>query len=327
MAKIVCLSIITILISGLVYVCFVSDEVTTNSVPSQMYSYTTHNPIRIEGNSQFVPNATNGVVSGSGTVIDPYIIEGWDISATSFYGISIEKTTVNFTIRNCYIHDGKSTDKYGIYFYKIKNGTIHNNNVSNNKYGVIYSQSNDIKVFNNSLYLNGVGIELNTNANNSKIENNTILKCGYWGVTLNSATRNIVTFNIISQSTQYGIEVTGNSKYNLIHHNNLISNNGAGSTYNSAHIQTLDYTTSNSWNTSTEGNYWSDWTYYDNDTNGIIDGPYLIYGGTNARDYFPLTNPVSLAGAVPEFTIFPVTTMFSILILTGFFVYIRKRKF
>ena len=41
--------------------------------------YTPHDVIRINGDSDF--NSSHGVVSGSGTQDDPYIISGWDIDA------------------------------------------------------------------------------------------------------------------------------------------------------------------------------------------------------------------------------------------------------
>ncbi|MBU3902481.1 MAG: right-handed parallel beta-helix repeat-containing protein, partial [Candidatus Thermoplasmatota archaeon] len=62
---------------------------------------TVHEPIHIYGNDDFTEE--NGVVNGSGTESDPYIIEGWDIDASqgSNAGIEIRNTNVYFIIRNC----------------------------------------------------------------------------------------------------------------------------------------------------------------------------------------------------------------------------------
>jgi len=63
--------------------------------------------------------------------------------------------------------------------------------------------------------------------------------------------------------------------------------------YNASHIQTYDAGTNNRWNISGSphgyGNYWSDWTTPDADSNGVVDIPYSIPGSAGAKDYYPLT--------------------------------------
>ena len=60
------------------------------TVPETVSAYTVHDPIHIDGDADFT--AANGVTGGSGTASDPYIIEGWDIDATTAHGIWIEET-------------------------------------------------------------------------------------------------------------------------------------------------------------------------------------------------------------------------------------------
>ena len=80
------------------------------------------------------------------------------------------------------------------------------------------------------------------------------------------------------------------SSSNIVFNNTFIGNNGAGSTYNSSHVQACDDGTNNWWNsTDGYGNYWSDWTSPDVDMNGIVDVPYVLDGGSGAKDYYPLT--------------------------------------
>ncbi|MDI6708429.1 MAG: hypothetical protein QME47_05025, partial [Candidatus Thermoplasmatota archaeon] len=84
---------------------------------------TGHAPIYIDGNAGFTqPDPVNG--GGTGTAIDPYIIENWDINASRAHGIKIKNTDVYFIIRNCIIHDGKADSKHGIYFHYSINGKI-----------------------------------------------------------------------------------------------------------------------------------------------------------------------------------------------------------
>lgn len=97
-------------------------------------AYTSHSVIDIQGNSGFVVG-THGVVSGSGTVLDPFIIEGWEIATYSqTFGIYINNTNVYFTIRNVYIHD--SPGKIGIRFFGVTNGRIEDTTITGTDYGL-----------------------------------------------------------------------------------------------------------------------------------------------------------------------------------------------
>ena len=64
-----------------------------------------HSPISINGNAGFT--AANGVISGSGTPSDPYVIEGWEIFPAPFFttAISVSDTSAYFIIRNIIAHE------------------------------------------------------------------------------------------------------------------------------------------------------------------------------------------------------------------------------
>jgi parallel beta-helix repeat protein len=84
-------------------------------------------PIYISGDYDFTPQ--NGVVSGSGTETDPYVIAGWEIDLTNKNtraGIYIEHTTASFVIRDCYIHDGAITNVImsGISLYDVESALV-----------------------------------------------------------------------------------------------------------------------------------------------------------------------------------------------------------
>src|SRR3989442_7108460 len=60
-----------------------------------------HSQILISGNSEFI--AANGVTGGTGTVSDPYVIQGWNITVCwrcPYYGIEVANTTAYFRIFN-----------------------------------------------------------------------------------------------------------------------------------------------------------------------------------------------------------------------------------
>jgi parallel beta-helix repeat protein len=61
-------------------------------------SLTPHDPIFIDGNAGLTPE--NGVTGGSGTPLDPYIIEGWEIAGAPGAGIELVGTDAHVVIRN-----------------------------------------------------------------------------------------------------------------------------------------------------------------------------------------------------------------------------------
>ena len=83
---------------------------------------TPHDPILITDNADF--NATNGVVSGAGTLANPFVISGWRIDASSSTGIEIRDTDKHFTITNVTIVGENDTEGYSIYLYRVSNGKL-----------------------------------------------------------------------------------------------------------------------------------------------------------------------------------------------------------
>ncbi|MEM2583660.1 MAG: right-handed parallel beta-helix repeat-containing protein, partial [Candidatus Thermoplasmatota archaeon] len=137
-------------------------------------AYTPHDPIHINGNSQFTPE--NGVVAGNGTASDPYIIEGWDIDASNaIYGIKIENTNAYFIIRNCNVH-GTSCAADGIRFHNVTNGKIENCNIYNNYVGIILEYSSNNNIISNTFTNDGIIIGGNSleHFNTHTIQANTV---------------------------------------------------------------------------------------------------------------------------------------------------------
>lgn len=103
---------------------------------------TSHSPIYINGNAGFT--SANGVVSGSGTSNDPYIISDWIIDSSSTNGINIRYTTAYFVIRNC---DVTSYTYKGIYLLDADNGLIEDTVVTSSAYGMyIVSSCSNIAI-------------------------------------------------------------------------------------------------------------------------------------------------------------------------------------
>jgi parallel beta-helix repeat protein len=266
-------------------------------------------PIYIEGNDNFT--AANGVVGGSGTENDPYIIENWDISAENAHGIWIRNTTAHFVIRNCYVHDGKYNRNRGVLFDNVKNGKVVNVTSERNLAGIFLAHSGNTLIENCVIENNGgEGIRFNYSNNNRVInsiishsenvnlhlywsDNNIIDGCiissTYGGVALERSSNNSIVNSVVRDHGDVGI-FSWLSDKNRIYHNNFINNT----------TQALDYGV-NYWDNGypSGGNYWSDYTGEDNywgenqnilGSDGIGDTPYYIPGDNN-RDRYPLMGP------------------------------------
>ncbi|MCK4250892.1 right-handed parallel beta-helix repeat-containing protein [candidate division WOR-3 bacterium] len=214
------------------------------------FSAMPHAPIYIDSNDDFVIGE-NGVVSGDGTESNPYIIEGWNISASAANGIEIKNTDIYFIVRNCKIHNNSEG---GICFHIVEYSTVSNNCISDNLYGIFLDSCND-NLFDSNVItgsVNGDGISMDSSMSNTLV-NNTIESNRYTGIGLWSSSNNIV------------------------YHNNLIDNSPNG----------YDDVAANSWDNGAEGNYWSDYTGIDEDGDGIGDTAYNIAGGAGAKDNYP----------------------------------------
>jgi len=140
----VALTVAVLFASSLSLLSNPSSEIPPAPVPARI-AYASHVTINI-GNNQFT-NAS-GVVWGSGTVADPYIIEGWDISASSAHGIRIQNTNAYFIVRDCYVHDS-GPSYYGISLHAV-NGIVSNNTCWNNEYGIALDSSSDNNTLSNN---------------------------------------------------------------------------------------------------------------------------------------------------------------------------------
>lgn len=254
--------------------------------------YYTHNPILIDGNAGFT-NAS-GVVWGSGTEADPFIIEGWDITGPrGVTRISILNADAHFIIRGCSLHDSEASyGGSGVGLTTCRNGTIEACTSFNHDEGIIVRQSTGIVVrdcycFNNSRGISASGSELclvtnNTCAggnqygiyledgsgNNTAIGNN----CSYndeTGISMSNTWNNMVSYNMCERGSR-GFEVSG-ARSNTIT-NNLCRFNDEQGIYL----------------------YGTDNSVFDNDcSNNFGDGIYLILSSNNTLINNTCTNNIN----------------------------------
>ncbi len=134
-----------------------------------------HKPIYIYGDDAFTWE--NGVVGGSGTADDPYIIEGWIIDTLGYdYGIYIDHTTAHFVIRNCVV--SYPQEKAGIYLTAVKNGRIEKSSVYGGRIGIQLIATQGVTITETAIGYCDQGIVLSGASHGNLIYGNTIIGCG-----------------------------------------------------------------------------------------------------------------------------------------------------
>ena len=163
------------------------------SSSSSVKAYEIHDPFYIDDNADFGPVGYN--FTGDGTYSKPYLIEGYQITNSSYNLIHIENTTAFFKISSNLLN-GVSNNYDGIYLKNVTHGIIFNNSVTN-----------------------CVGaINLESSYNNTIDEN--VLSFSTNGVRLDYSNNNTISVNTVYNSTWSGI-------YTQYSHNNTCFNNTA----------------------------------------------------------------------------------------------------
>ncbi len=280
------------------------------------YSYVDHEPIVIITDQNF----TDYGFPGAGTEEDPYRIENYKILSSKNTGIYIASTTKHFTIRHCYINVYyigirlynvasftatifNNTCEYNSYggilidtcdFIQIINNTCSNNNyvgimtkfslstivnntcVNNQEAGILCSDYSDYSsVLNNYCKYNNLGLwvlrsDYLTVSNNTFSYNTEGALCGF-------SSSNLFIYNLMKENFEYGVRIQLSSTI-IVHHNAFVDNNKLGTSQAQADSSgNVFYDT-----TTSEGNYWSDWS-------GI--GNYSIDGAGDCVDLYPLGLP------------------------------------
>jgi parallel beta-helix repeat protein len=174
------------------------------SIPEEASAYTFHDPILIDGNSDFT--SANGVTGGSGTALDPYIIEGWEIDSLTTIGMYIKNSNCYFIIRNVYIHAFtiNVNAKNAIEIYNVTNACIKDSILMDSKYGIVLE-----------------------NVNNTKVENNEVSSNNFYGVRIKDSSNMTIISNNVSSHIYDGIQIVSSYDINITD-NNISWNNDNG---------------------------------------------------------------------------------------------------
>ena len=175
-------------------------------------------PISIIGDASFT--GANGVVGGTGTEQDPYLIADWLIDGNGVDNcIQINNTTSYFVIENCTLFNTTATNTAGIQLVNVSNGYLRSNECNNSWYGI-------------NLY----------NSSYITLTNNTCINSEWIGirVEVNSLYNSLIQNNCSSSLGSHGIALYTDSHYNTLINNTCIDNIGYG-----MNIQTFNNTVTN----------------------------------------------------------------------------------
>jgi len=119
-----------------------------------------HDPITILGNGDFT--AENGVISGSGTVEDPYLIAGWEISVPSGvpYGVKVENASVSFILRGLVISGAMEAQGAAVRLGFVSSAVIEDCTVGSSMNGIEIASSTDVVARRCILYVQGRGLRV-----------------------------------------------------------------------------------------------------------------------------------------------------------------------
>jgi parallel beta-helix repeat protein len=297
------------------------------------HSHTTHSPILIDTNSDFLSQG----FPGNGSSVNPYRISNLSITTTEVC-IRIQDTTAHFIISDCILSGGTANN--GIELSYVDNGVIMNNTIFQKNYGIQTNHASHVTFFNNTVFDNAfvgiyiyeyshsnevmnntlsgnfwAGVYLSQSCANNIVKYNTLLENTQAGVALLACVDNFVEFNSIVDNADLGVHISGSHNTTVANNtisgsglgirvhsgdknkivNNTITENGQGVTLtstadnNSLYLNIIAYNGNNNatddgeynnWNSTTCGNYWSDY---------IGTDVYTIPGGAGSIDYHPFS--------------------------------------
>ncbi|KAF5418382.1 MAG: Cell surface glycoprotein [Candidatus Methanogaster sp.] len=242
---------------------YIHDIGTSNTVDEKpIYYWVDRQDGQIPGDAGFV-----GVVDSTNITVR-------DLTLTNNSEGVLFAYTENSRLENVTVSNNR---RYGIYTWHSSNNMLASNNASNNSGGICLKCSSNNTLANNTASNNGHGVIIGYSSNNT-LANNTASNNGY-GILLQFSSNNMIMSNT-ANSNDYGITIVFSSE-NTLHHNNFINN----TQYNA-----YDSDGTNQWDSGSAGNYYSDYTGTDNNTDGIGDTPHPIPGG-GSIDRFPLMQP------------------------------------
>lgn len=233
-----------------------------------------HATIQIHDDASFT--AENGVVSGTGTEEDPYLIKGWAIDATDAnFGISIEGTTKAFRIENCHVFGAKAA---AIRLVDPSSMRVTNSLIEDSITGIFLVGAERAVISGNRFKQNSQASILVSKSSMSEFYNNRFISGGT-GIMLHIRTTNNRIYDNVFDHIRVGVWITSGSAGNRIYRNDFLSSRATSDDFNR-------------WDDGRgQGNHWSRYRGNDRDNDGIGDTPQRIFGTAYELDHHPHMTP------------------------------------
>jgi len=236
---------------------------TPDMVPtsSRTVVLTPHDPIVIDGDSDFASQASSQGWPGDGSVEDPYVIEGYEIDATGqSYAICVKNTVIYFSVNDCYLYQASvsviallnvtnaildnntcwstiPSSYANIYLYSSSGNLLRNNTCwQYGKDAISISSSTNNVIEANVCYMSYRGIELYYSDDN-RIINNTCSSNGLRGISLEYSSNNSLGNNNCSSNSGSGLAISNSGNNEIV--NNTCSQDHFGIFLDSSNDNTL----------------------------------------------------------------------------------------
>jgi parallel beta-helix repeat protein len=172
-------------------------------------------PIHITDNDDFAAQASSNSWNGSGSLIDPYVIEGLNITVSATSPIQIGNTTVFFEVRGCLLVGGP----IGILLQNVTNAKVWNNTIQSSvSSGLLITESDNVLATNNSIQsitgADSTGI-YSLGSDYCEFSNNTIQSVDGWGILADYSDNCSITENDVNESSNDGIRLRDSSETNI----------------------------------------------------------------------------------------------------------------
>jgi parallel beta-helix repeat protein len=197
--------------------------------------------IHVDGNTEFHQTATAQNFTGNGTYSNPYIIENYEIIASTGHGIHIQNTDIYFIIKNVGVSNGRSNNYFGFYLENVTNGRLEDNTANNNVYGFLLKDSYNNTLEGNTALDNLNGIKLNFSTYNNLTYNN--ISNNRHGLSLASSYYNSLIGNEVTDNTYLGVYLDSSNNNSIIE--NTATGNLNGFTLSSSNNNTITNNTAN----------------------------------------------------------------------------------
>jgi parallel beta-helix repeat protein len=196
------------------------------------------------------------------------------ISNNRIFGAETQGITVRYSPHSSVLGNFVSDNYQGIYLNFSENSTVYNNRLNNNSLGIIVNHKSEKIVIHSNLISNSrIGaLEFAYEAGNTLSYHNTVINSSYYQLFFDSSSNNTIIFNDFFDNDQY-------------YSSQGYDNGNTGLKNNVSH------------------NFWNDLNTPDVNSDGVVDTPYLMNGGSNNQDSHPLTEPVHTV--TPPTIIFP----------------------